>query len=72
MPEINYPEPTDPEFNSKVVTLLKQLFGTSESDFKTFNPISQPDVSNHGDVWFDGERLNMNINGVVRTLKFDP
>lgn len=74
MPEYNYPEPSDPDFNKKVIDLLRQVFDKQESDIQSFNPINSPDQTKDGQMFYDGttNRLKFVTPAGVKTLTFDP
>lgn len=74
MPEFNYPEPSDPEFNSKVLTLLKQLFEHKDNPVKQFDPIATPDSTQQtGAMYYHSDSGTMKVTTPdgVKTLKFE-
>lgn len=74
MPEFNYPEPTDPDFNSKALSLLKQLFEHKENPIQNFPPIQNPDTNQTiGSIWYHNETGKFKVQTAegIKTLKFE-
>jgi hypothetical protein len=74
MPEFNLPDKDDPDFNNKVVSLLDQLFNTSESNIKNLDPIKDPEEGLQiGSMWFDEtlEKIKVNTSTGIKVLKYE-
>jgi hypothetical protein len=73
MPEYNYPNPDDPDFNRLIVDLIRQAFEKIEAEIQQFKPIDSPDQPKDGQMFYDGSTNKLKFvtpNG-VQTLKYE-
>lgn len=72
--EFNIPDKDDPEFNSKVGTLIRSLYDLIDKPSKNFSPIKDPlDGNQVGDVYFDqvSGKLKVVTEGGTQIIKFE-
>lgn len=75
MPDFNIPDPSDPDFSSKMSRLMRSVYDVLEKDTKDFKPIEDPEEGLQvGSVWFDTNtgKLKINTSAGVKTLQFEP
>lgn len=74
MPQFNIPSPDDPDYKSKVHTLLKELYESQDRNVKDFTPIKTPEEGLQiGSIWFDSaeHKFKVNTPDGVKTLKYE-
>lgn len=74
MPNFNYPDPSDPKFNDKIVDLLQQLFDSKESPIQNFTPIDQPEEGTQvGSIWYDttDDKFKVMTSSGIKILKYE-
>lgn len=74
MPNLNIPEPDDPNFNSKIVALLKDLFQQVEGQVQHLPPTDDPDdAQQEGTIWFSESEQKVKVVTAtgVKILKFE-
>jgi len=73
MQNFNFPTPDDPNFNQKVLELLKNLFDKSDKKTLDLSPIITPQEGNQiGTIWFDSsdETIKVNTSIGVKTVQY--
>lgn len=75
MPKFNLPNKEDPDFQDKLIQLIKDLFEQNESSIKNFIPITAPEEGLQvGSMYFDTEaqKFKVNTSTGIKTISFDP
>lgn len=74
MPQFNLPTEDDPQFNTKIIDLLNELFDRAEADTKDFKPISAPTEGTQvGSMYYDtaDDKIKVVTPSGVKIVKYE-